>query len=104
MTWPMTLAGLPRAGAINFKAPWLHHKQNVQKTKGILKEWALTRNSWLISQPKNQTTQSSYGEQNKITTRPQGKKLNKNHVARKKLTGAKLKKSIQNETVWTLKD
>ena len=47
------------------------------------------------SQPKNQKIQSSYGEQNKITTIPQGKKLDKNHVARKKLTGAKLKKTFR---------
>ena len=47
------------------------------------------------SQPKNQKIESSYGEQNKTTTRPQGKKLNKNHVARKKLTGAKLKKAFR---------
>ena len=45
--------------------------------------------------PKKQRIQSSYGEQNKRTTRPQGKKLNMNHVARKKLTEAKLKKAFR---------
>ena len=72
--------------------------------KGLLKEWALTRNSLKISNQKNQKIQSSYGEQNKRTTRPQGQKLNMNHVARKELTEAKSEKSIQNETVRTLKD
>ena len=44
---------------------------------------------------KNQKTQSSLGKQNKRTTRPRGQKLNKNHVARKKLTEAKLKKAFR---------
>ena len=41
---------------------------------------------------KNRKIQSSHGEQNKRTTRPQGQKLNMNNVARKDLTEAKLKK------------
>ena len=63
--------------------------------KGLLKEWALTRNSLKISNQKNQKIQSSYGEQNKRTTRPQGQKLNMNHVARQKLTEAKKKKAFR---------
>ena len=41
---------------------------------------------------KIQRFHSSHGEQNKRTTRPQGRKLNMNHVATKKITEAKLKK------------
>ena len=51
---------------------------------------------------KNQKIQSSQGEQNKRTTRPRGQKLNKNLVARKKLTEAKLKKIVQTKTVGKL--
>ena len=39
MTWSLTLAGLPRAGAKS-KPP--DFKQNVQKTKGFSKTWVLT--------------------------------------------------------------
>ena len=39
MTWSLTLAGLPRAGAKS-KPP--DFKQNVQKTKGFPKTWVLT--------------------------------------------------------------
>ena len=89
MTWPRTLAGLPSAG-VNSKPH--DYKQNVQEMKGLLKKWALTGNSLKIS---NQKIQSPYGEQNKRTTRPQAQKLNMNHVARKKLDQAKLKKAIR---------
>ena len=39
MTWPMTLAGLPRAGAISKPHDY---KQIVQKMEGLLKKWVLT--------------------------------------------------------------
>ena len=45
-----------------------------------------------------------FEEQNKRTTKICRQKLNMNHVARKKLTEAKMKKSIQKETVRTLQD
>ena len=92
MTWPMALAGLPRASA--FSKPH-DYKQNVQKVKGVLKNRVLTGNSLKTSSQKNQKLQSLHGEQNKRTTRPQGQKLNMNHVARKKLTEAKLKKAFR---------
>ena len=85
MTSPMTLAGLPRAGA--FLKPH-DYKQNVQKMKGLLKKWVLTGKGLNFQTKKNQKIQSSHGEQNKRTTRLRGQKLNKNHVARKKLTEA----------------
>ena len=92
MTWPMTLAGLPRAGAISKPQDY---KQNVQKMKGLLRKWALTGNSLKISNRKNRGIQYSYEEQNKRTTRPWGQKLKMNHVARKKLTEAKLEKTFR---------
>ena len=92
MTWPMTLAGLPRAGAISKP---LDYKQNAQKVKSLLKKWASTGNSLKISNQKNQRIQPSYGEQNKKTTRPWRQKLNLNHVARKKITEASLKKAFR---------
>ena len=45
--------------------------------------------------PKKQKIHSSYGEQNIRTRRPRGQKLNMNHVARKKLTEAKLIKAFR---------
>ena len=70
MTWPMTLAGLPRAGAISKPHDY---KQNVQKTRGLLKNWVLTGNSLKISNQKNQKKQSSYGEQKKEPEDPESK-------------------------------
>ena len=95
-------AGRAAMNRRNFKAPWLQTERT--KNEGPSERMSFNAEQFEFFEPKNQKIQSSYGEQNKITTRSQGKKLNKNHVARKKLTGAKLKKSIQNETVWTLKD
>ena len=88
----MVMTGLPRAAAISKPHDY---KQNVQKMKGLLKKWALTGNSLKISNQNNQRIQSSYGEQNKRTARPWRQKLKMNHVARKKLTEAKLKKAFR---------
>ena len=98
----MTLAGLPRAGAVS-KAH--DYNQNVQKKKGLLKKWVfLTAKQFEAFRQKLQELHSSYGEQKKRSTRPQGQKLSMNHVARKKLTEAKLKKKIQNKSFRTLQD
>ena len=75
------------------KAPWLQTKGT--KMKGILRKWVLAENSLKVSNQKNRKIQSSHGEQNKRTTRPQGQKLNMNQVARKKLTEANLKKALR---------
>ena len=89
MTCWTTLAGLPSADA-----NWRPHdyKQKVRKMKGLLRKWVLTENSLKISNQKNRKIQWPHGKQNKRTTRPQGQNLNMNHVARKKLIEAKLKK------------
>ena len=92
MTWPMTLAGLPRAGGISKPHDY---KQNVQKMKNLLKKWASTRNSLKFSNPKTRKNHSSFGEKNKRTTRPWRQKLNLNHVARKNLTEANLEKAFR---------
>ena len=86
----------------NFKAPWLQTGRT--KNEGPSDKMSFNGEQLESFKPKNQKIQSSYGEQNNKTTRPWKQKLNMNHVARKKLTEAKLKKSIQNETVWTLQD
>ena len=87
----MTLEGLARAGATSKPHDY---KQNVQKMKSILKKWALTGNS-LKNTNQNQKIESSYGEQNKRTTRLWKHKLNMNHIARKKITEANLKKAFR---------
>ena len=92
MAWPMTMTGLPRAGAISKPHDY---KQNVQKMKRLLKKWVLTGKSLKISDKKIQKIDSSHGEHNRRTTRPHGQKLNMNHVARKNLTEAKLKKAFR---------
>ena len=60
----MTLAGLPRAGAISKP---LDYKQNVQKMKGLLKKWVLTGNSLKVSK---KTIKSRHRMENK-TKEPQ---------------------------------
>ena len=53
MTWPMMLAGLPRAGAISK----LHdYKQNVQEKKGLLKKWVLMGKQFEVFRQKNSKT------------------------------------------------
>ena len=89
----MTLARLTRAGLISKPHDY---KQNVQKIKGLLKKWVSTRKQFENFKPKKtKKIQSSYGEQNKRTTRTRKQKLNMNHVARKNLTEAKLKKAFR---------
>ena len=77
----------------NFVAPWLQ-KQRTKNEGSSEKNEFQPGNSLKISNQRNQKIQSSYGEQNKRTTRLQRQKLNMNHVARKKLTEAKLKKAF----------
>ena len=85
MTWPMTLAGPPRAGAFSK----LHdYKKKVQKMKGLLKKKSFNGKQFEVFKPKNQKIQSPYGEQNKRTTRPWRQERNMNNVARNKLTEA----------------
>ena len=91
MTWPMTLAGLPRAGA--FSKPQ-DYKQNVQEMKGLLKKWVLTGKQFEDSRQKYKIPLFPSRTKQK-TTRPQGQKLNMKHVARKKLTEAKLKEAFR---------
>ena len=70
-------------------------------TKRTYKKWRIfwknefqPGNILKISNQKNRKIHSSYGEQNERTTRLRRQKLNMNHVARKNLTGANLKKAF----------
>ena len=65
MAWPMTLAGLPHAGAASKPHDY---KQNLQKMKGLLKKRALTGNS--LKFLKQKTKKSSHCMENK-TKEPQ---------------------------------
>ena len=93
MALPMTLAMQPPAGAVSKP---LDYKHNIQKMKGLLKmkKRVLTGKQFEGFRQKIQKFHSSHGEQNKSTTRHWRRKLNMNQVARKKLTGAKLKKAF----------
>ena len=77
----------------NFKAPWL--QTECTKKEEPSQKLSFNGEQFEIFKPKNQKNQSSYGEQNKRTTRHWRQKLNMNHVARKNLTEANLKKAIR---------
>ena len=77
----------------NFKAPWLQTERT--KNVGPSEKTSFNGEQFEIFKPKSQKFQSSYGEQNKKTTKSWRQKLNMNHVARKKLTESKLKKAFR---------
>ena len=77
----------------NFKAPWLQTERT--KNEEPSEKMSFNGEQFEIFKPKNRKIQSSYGEKNKRTTRLWRQKLNMNHVARKKLTEAKLKKAFR---------
>ena len=98
MLWPMTMTGLPRAGAVSKPRDY---KQNVQRMKGLLKKRALTGNSFKVSNQK--TKKSNHLMDNKTkTTRPWRQKLNMKACSQEEINLSKIEKSIQNKTVWTL--
>ena len=76
-----------------FKAPWLQTERT--KNEGPSEKLSFNGEQFEFFKPKNQKIQSSYGEQNKRTTRPRRQNLNMNHVIRKKLTEANLKKAFR---------
>ena len=89
MTWPMTLAGLPREGAVS-KGPWLQSERT--KNEGPSEKMSFSGETvWRFQRKKLRNFHSSHGEKNKRTSRPQGQKLTMNHVARQKLTKQKWK-------------
>ena len=75
-----------------FEAPWLQteHTKNEKPSEKMS-----FNGEQFESFKKNHKVPSSHGEQNKRTTKPWRQKLNMNHVARKKLTEAKLKKAFR---------
>ena len=77
----------------NFKAPWLQTERT--KNEGPSEKMRFNWEQFENFKLKIQKIQSSYGEQNKRTTRPRGQKPNMNHVAKKKLNEAKLKKAFR---------
>ena len=77
----------------SFKAPWLQTERT--KNDGPSEKTSFNGEQFENFKPKNQRIESSYGEQNKRTTRPWRQKLNLSHVARKKITEASLKKAFR---------
>ena len=88
-------AGRAIACRRSFKAPWLQTERT--KNEGPSEKLSFNGEQFEFFEPKNQKIQSSYGEQNKRTTRSWRQKLNMNHVSRKKLTEANLKKAFRME-------
>ena len=66
----MTPVGLPRAGAISKPHDY---KQNVQKMKGLLRNWVLTGNSLKISNQKTKKTNHGMENKTKKPPEPEGK-------------------------------
>ena len=94
MTWPRTLAGLPRAGTISKPHDY---KQKVQKIKGFPKTWVLTAKQFENIKPKKSKILVLVWrtKQKKHKTPQTRQEMNMNHVARKNLTEAKLKKAFR---------
>ena len=79
-----------------FRSPMVTNTNRTYKNwRAFWKKWALTGSSLKTSNQKNRGIQSSYEEESKRTTIPWRRKLNMNHVARKKLTEANLKKAFR---------
>ena len=72
MTWPMTLAGLPRAGAISKPHDYKH---NVQIMKGVLKKRVLTGNSLKTSSQKTKKSSQRVENKTKEPQDPESKNL-----------------------------
>ena len=77
----------------SFKAPWLQTERT--KNEGPSEKTSLNGEQFEIFKPKSQKLHYSHGEQKKRSTKTWRQKLNMNHVARKKLTEAKLKKAFR---------
>ena len=77
----------------HFKASWLQTERT--KNEGPSEKMSFNWEQFEFFKPKNKKIQSTNGEQNKRTTRPRRQKLSMNHVARKKLTEANLKKAFR---------
>ena len=87
-------AGRATTCRCNFKATWLQ----TERTKNEKPSEKMSSNGetgWRFQTKNFQKIHSSHGEQNKRTTRPRRQKLNMNHVARKKLNEAKMKKAFR---------
>ena len=85
-------AGRATTCRCNFKAPWLQTERT--EREGPSEKLSFNGEQFENFEPKNQKIQSTYEEQQR-TSRPQKQKLNMNHVARNKLTEAKLKKAFR---------
>ena len=80
MTWSMTLAGVPHAGA----NPEVHHyKEKKTKKKVLPKTWVSPNNRFILSDQKLKNFTSGFREQNKGITKPQRQQLKMDLVTRK---------------------
>ena len=87
----------------NFKAPWLQTERT--KNEGPSEKTSFNREQLESFKPKKQKKiQSSYGKQNKRTTRPWKQKLNLNPCMEEVINWSQIEKIIQNKTVETLQD
>ena len=97
----MTLAGPPRVGA--FSKPH-DYKQSVQKMKGLLKEWALTRNSLKISNQKKPKNPIIIWRTKQKIHKTARAKTEQEPCRQEEINWSKIEKSFQNGTVWTFQD
>ena len=101
MTKPMTLAGPPRAVAF----PKLHdYKQNVQKMKGLLKNWVLTGKQFEnFKRIKTKTPVIVWRPKQKNDKTPRAKTEHE-PCRQEEINWSKTEKNIQNKTVGSLQD
>ena len=77
----------------SFKAPCLQTERT--KNEGPSEKTSFNGEQFEFFEPKNQKIQSSYGEQNKRTTRPWRQKLNMKACSQEEINLSKIEKSIQ---------
>ena len=101
MTWSLTLAGLPRAGAISKS---LDYKQNVQKMKGLLKKWVLTGKQFEDFRQKiSKIPLLPWRTKQKNHKTPRAK-IEHEACSQEEINWSNFEKSIQNKFVWNLQD
>ena len=79
----------------SFKAPWLQTERT--KNEGPSEKTSFNGEQFEVFKPKNQKIHSSYGEQNKRTTRPQGQKLDRKQRKQEEKNWSIFEKIIQIE-------
>ena len=101
MTWPMTLAGLTRAGAISKPQDY---KQNVQKMTGLLKKLSFNGEQFENFKPKKSKNPIFLWRTEQKNHKTLKAKTEPDPCSQEEKKWSKFEKSIQKRTVRTLQD